>query len=549
MFNFTDIHKNVLKLYARPIVHMRKQVSLNRFGLIFGAGLSKPFGIPNWGELVNNIADDPEVKGKEILTMSAPHTALTYKTEMLFEHFKRNQYKQHPDNEHHTRKLDYLVASKWREIVRKHLYAGIKEPVNIALTNHPYLNEYIPLIKKSYLTVSYNFDDFIEQSILAKRNEEERDSLGYESVTNPWAQFRRTTSIIYHPNGVIPQKALETPSDRFVFSEASYAEQLMGIYIGDQTSLINHFSKHTCLLIGLSLEDETLRNVLLQNAKSCPGNYHYYVYYMGAGKTLDEDKRRAIVNANFKVYNLITLFMNDHEICSLGQLLDVKNCSDDTLCDYAQEHEIKVQYKYYLTGSLGVGKSTAINHFRNLRALDEWLEPRPEILSKDWEKLTPEEQTAADNWILTQFRCKNDILRNEKEGIYILDRGPLDPLAFTPDKEWCIKAGKLLATICPGQSKWTVEDGTVILLKGDPKELALRMVMSQRKDYTEEKLDRMQTRLEEAYTKSKVIEIDTKGLTSANVARRIGEIIHLEEYANRGDLHNRLVEIRNNGGK
>ena len=114
---------------------------------------------------------------------------------------------------------------------------------------------------------------------------------GFESITNPWTQFRRTEAIIYHPNGVVPQNILEMPSDRLVFSEASYAEQLMGIFAGDHAGLLNHLSKHTCLFIGLSLDDETLRSVLMQAARSCPGNFHYYVYYVKAGR-IDRPRRK-----------------------------------------------------------------------------------------------------------------------------------------------------------------------------------------------------------------------------------------------------------------
>lgn len=53
-------------------------------------------------------------------------------------------------------------------------------------------------------------------------------------------QFRRTNTVIYHPNGVVPQNPLETPSDRFVFTEASYLKQLMGIFAGDQAGLVSH---------------------------------------------------------------------------------------------------------------------------------------------------------------------------------------------------------------------------------------------------------------------------------------------------------------------
>ena len=279
MVELGDLHKSVLECFSRPIVHLRKQVASNRFGLIFGAGLSKAFGIPSWAQLVDMLAEDPDINGESVLQMVPPRAGLPYRTEMLFEHYKQQQYRKVPAEQHNTRLLDFKIIADWREILRKHLYRRVTTDLSGALATHPYLKHYLPLIRRSHMTVTYNFDDFIEQCLLKLREGGDLTSRGFESVTNPWTQFRRTTAIIYHPNGVVPQNALETPSDRLVFSEASYAEQLMGIFAGDQAGLMNHFSKHTCLLVGLSLEDETLRNILIQAARSCPGNFHYYIHY------------------------------------------------------------------------------------------------------------------------------------------------------------------------------------------------------------------------------------------------------------------------------
>jgi hypothetical protein len=547
MLEFNDAHKSVLECYSRPIVHVRKQVSAGRFGLLFGAGLSKGFGIPTWDQLVLQLSKDDEVLGEGVLQMAPPRVGLPYRTEMLFEHFRQRRYAAASPDAHHTRLLDYRVGADWREIIRAHLYGSVDQELAELLEQHPYFSVYLPLIQRSHMTVTYNFDDFIEQSLARTRGGVEADSRGFESVTNPWSQFRRTNAIIYHTNGVIPQNPLETPSDRFVFSEASFADQLMGIFAGDQAGLVNHLSKHTCLLIGLSLEDDTLRNVLMQAARACPGNFHYYVHYLRPGESLDDEKRRAVTSANFKVYNLVTLFLDDQRLRALGELLDLDNCPENHFCDFALQHKIPVRFRFYITGPLGVGKSTTINQFRNLVVLDEWLDQRPAVLARDWATLTPEEKQDADQWIALQFKRKNDQLRNAREGVFVLDRGPLDPLAFTPDCEWNDKARRLLETICPGQVPWSVEDGRVILLQGEGSELALRMVMTQRKDYTADKLRTMEERLGKIYGNEGVERFDTRGLTPSDVARRVAEIIHLGSYTPTCKLHKRLEEIGKDG--
>lgn len=547
MFEFNDTHKSVLQNYSRPIVHMRRQVEANRFGLIFGAGLSQACSIPTWNKLVKALAKDTEVDGESVLDVVPPRAGLPYQTEMLFEHFKHRRYADTSSEQHNTRALDYRIGADWRELIRSHLYKNVANDLGSSLDSHPFLKQFLPIIRRTYMTVTYNFDDFLEQALLRDREDKNADSRGFESVTNPWTQFRRTNTVIYHPNGVVPQNLLETPSDRFVFSEASYAKQMMGVFAGDQAGLVSHLSKHTCLMIGLSLEDDTLRNVLMQAAHSCPGNYHYYVHYLKPEETLDDKTKHAIKLANFKVYNLVTLFLNDEEIRTLGEIIDTKNILVDDFCDFAQQHDIQVQFRFYFTGVMGVGKSTAINYFRNLDVLDEWLEQRPPILAKSWDKLTSAEKQDVDGWIINQFKRKNDKLRNEHEGIFVLDRGPLDPVTFTPDDEWSDKANRLLSELCPGHASWKVEDGRVVIIEGEGSEIALRLLFSQRIDYTPAKLQAMESKLNKVYGVEGVTRLDTRGLTPSDVARRVAEIVHLEPYAQTCNLHQRLENIKKEG--
>ncbi len=191
MVDLNDLHKSVLRRYSRAIVHMRSQVLAKRFGLVFGAGLSKPFGIPTWGDLAVLLADDSEVQGKEVLLMAPPRASLPYRTEMLFEHFKQRRYSDTSPERWHTRQLDYEIAAEWREIIRGCLYSGVATELAETLDGHPYLMHYLPIIRRSHMTVTYNFDDFIEQSLSRSREGEDLDSRGFESVTNPWTQFRR----------------------------------------------------------------------------------------------------------------------------------------------------------------------------------------------------------------------------------------------------------------------------------------------------------------------------------------------------------------------
>lgn len=544
MFDFNKTHEWLLKNYTRPIVHMRNQLNLKRFSLVFGSGLSKDFGLPMWSELVEKIAGDAQVQGKKLLAKFSATKSLPYLTELLLQHFKRKRTVHASSVDPNSKAFEYLTLEEWLRIFAKHLYADAPPDFASTVKGHPYLMNYLPIIRQTLMTVNYNFDNYIERALALEKNDGlEKQSRGYETVTNPWMQFQRSDSVIYHPNGVFPPELMELPTDKFVFSEASYAEQFAGALAGDHSPLINHFCKNTCLLIGLSLEDEILRTLLIMSAKASPGNYHYYVYFMNSSSSLREDEREAMLRTNFNVYNLKTLFLNEQEISALGELINPEKVSNDDICDCASTQGIDCAFRFYFTGPMGVGKSTNINNFRNLTVLDEWMEERPAILAKPWDELNPTEQDFADNWIANQFKKKNDNLRHNKVGICILDRSPMDPLAFTPPSEQAAKASNLVTTICPGEAAWKVQNGVVILLTGDPKELEVRLILSGRKEYNADKLDKMEKAMKKIYEIEGVIILDTHGLTIPEVTKRIAEIIHLREYKP-CNIHTRLEAFR-----
>lgn len=129
----------------------------------------------------------------------------------------------------------------------------------------------------------------------------------------------------------------------------------------------------------------------------------------------------------------------------------------------------------------------------------------------------------------------------------MINRGPFDPLSFTPPDMWSDKATQILKAICPGRAKWKVEEGRVILLEGEPSELALRMIITDRGGYTQDKLKKMEEKLGKAYGKDGVVRADTRGLTPSDVARRVAEIVHLEKCYSVCNLHEQLKCIEKEG--
>ena len=77
---------------------------------------------------------------------------------------------------------------------------------------------------------------------------------------------------------------------------------------------------------------------------------------------------------------------------------------------------------------------------------------------------------------------------------------------------------------------YSVVPGTVILLTGDPNELALRMKITGRPNYTPERLRKMEGDLREVYGDENIKIIDTTNLPINDVVRRVAELVHLEPY-------------------
>src|SRR5271167_3457582 len=59
--------QNLLKRYPKAIAHMHWRNSVQRLGLVFGAGASRDLGFPTWEKLVRRIAQSPEVDGSALV--------------------------------------------------------------------------------------------------------------------------------------------------------------------------------------------------------------------------------------------------------------------------------------------------------------------------------------------------------------------------------------------------------------------------------------------------------------------------------------------------
>ncbi|MGI4745817.1 MAG: SIR2 family protein [Janthinobacterium lividum] len=525
--------ERLIKEIPRAIVHLRSQNRANRFGLIFGAGISIDLGYPQWHDLVAKIANRAEVGATKIWqrlvaqgTSGRPVTrSLASVTQMLFSQFRERWIAE----QHLTSSLTFVqelsIKTEWLKIIHHELYAGLDRTAREQkLENHPYLSAFLPIIKKSQLTVTYNFDDSLELMLAGARDENEMlRTRGYEVIDSPSLQCRHQSGVIYHPNGYLPASFSDGASADVVFSDDSFQDQLLTATTGGYLHLTNHLTRNTCLLVGLSLEDSTLQSMLRQNAVRNPGHVHYAVHFTPDSSHRDKDSEHAIFTANFESFGIYTLFLNSKEIKALADLIKIDESS------FASRFaKYKPKYVYYLIGSVGSGKSTAAANFRHLITYDEWIDERLPDLAKPESEVSREKVDPMNGWIAEQFRKKNFALNDCVEGIHVVDRAPLDPLTFGLETERPQKAKALVDKITDSGTR-PIVNGHIIELKATVEELQIRN-RRKHKEWSTPALEDLLHKIDHVYGSIKRSTVCTSGRSAAAVAKEIARIIFLDSY-------------------
>lgn len=519
--------KIVLNRYCKYIVHMRQQYHAEQkhFGIVLGAGTSVGLGFPDWNELIQRITNMDEMKDF-IINLDNGKDAVS-NAQLLYQMFKAKKMQECGGNDLEYNRIEMIIRSKWQRVVHSALYRDNPDGVEDFIPQAHYLWSFINIIKNIQMTINYNFDDSIQRMLAHIRTDDEKAlTRGYTTIWNTNVYMFPKNSVIYHPNGFLPHNLNEHPSEQLVFLEDSFADQLIDSLNGHYNVLTNYFTHNTCLLIGLSLNDPTIKHILRKHTLSFPGHCHYYIHYVKDGDAIND--MDAIMDSNFEVYNLVTLFLKSEEISALGDLLTM---DEETFQGLVEELGLKNVYKYYLVGSVAVGKSTALSHFRSFATQDEWLEQMPKDMAKDPSKVDKDNINSIDKWIADQIGKKNYRLSRQRTGIHLIDRCPLDAFAFTPLNGWKEKATLLRRGVSPGKSERKLCSACVIILTGDPEVMASRALATHR-DTDATKLQRQQGLLLHTYNRTKegIKLIDTKNKGKNQVAKEIARIIYLNKY-------------------
>ncbi|MBP2275418.1 MULTISPECIES: SIR2 family NAD-dependent protein deacylase [Sphingomonas] len=523
-----DIHVELVKRYGRAIAHMRQLSQRKRLGLALGAGVSQSAKLPSWNELITRITREIETrattKGPDLGRETAPMQAQILQTR--FRKFVESGTAFPATLVNHR---DGMIATEWRKLLRDTLYEGITDP-NTVVASHPYFEELAALAFNVPVVVTYNFDDFLERA-LATSPRRPHGTIGYYSAWGPHFVVQEDRPVVYHPNGYIPFQAIDRYSEEVILTEEALSNQIIDTVRGSFALLLNYFCKSSCLLLGFSLTDPGFRSLLRQAARSAPGTVHYYVRYCGADAPPISEQEEAS-QANFDLFNMVTLYLDGDEIKALLELLALED--EDTLNDVFVRAGVSQRYLYYVAGAVSVGKTSVISRLQGIEIVDEWLRPRDPLIAKPSDQLGPAERKRVDEWILEQVRLKNGRFARAGVGLHVMDRAPLDAFAFTPPDQYEQKAESIFETACAGKSgaPQSLLKGHLILLKGDPPTLQTRQVWRGRGG-TEAYLEEQQNALVEVYADNafgNVTFLETAGQDVENVTKQVLRTIHLDDY-------------------
>ncbi|HEY0515270.1 MAG TPA: SIR2 family protein [Thermoanaerobaculia bacterium] len=227
--------------------------------LFLGAGVSKPYGIPTWKDLVLEILFDQTDVARRLEPVDLPfRRALAawlvdyYDYDpIILARVVKNEIRRRASRSSGSQNDAHAL---FLEKVREHLYP--KEP---PVPHEPTtLTAVADFIKRSgdgsgiSAVVSFNYDDLLERKLAG--------SFDFRPV---WSARRSRSKAlpILHPHGFLPQEG-DSSECRLVFTEDDYHGLTATVFHWALTAVVHYLRHNTVLFIGLSMLDPNLRRLL-----------------------------------------------------------------------------------------------------------------------------------------------------------------------------------------------------------------------------------------------------------------------------------------------
>jgi hypothetical protein len=189
---------------------------------MLGAGVSTAFDFngtkpPSWKDLVDSLE---RTLGFDASDSAYQKLSMTQRVEILFRSFLHREEVDPTDP-------GAMAAAHghWRELIREHLYKKAPPPEKLT-SRHPFMSAMIKLVLQSPMTVTYNFDSFLEESLTtlptaAKEGFTSKYRLPFESISDVTLPQRRSSALFIISMDIFHETQLRWQAIISCFQKAS----------------------------------------------------------------------------------------------------------------------------------------------------------------------------------------------------------------------------------------------------------------------------------------------------------------------------------------
>jgi hypothetical protein len=247
---------------------LAEQLLRGRLALVLGAGISVPFGLPDWDALITRmyklVGDTPP------LGLTPPKAAEFF----LIKHCGDDKVKYH----------DYVTEALYDKV-----------DINF-WTSTPGLMALGTLVMASHrgsasTVITFNFDDILEMYL-------EFHGFVVSSISSPQHWADNADVRIFHPHGLLPMRPDTARSQDIVLDEASFSRALSPV---DgrlwRERLLSVMRSHTCLFIGIGGSDSNLESFLHDCRESHVGSSEQIAFWGVRFTTADHEPDKLLWGA------------------------------------------------------------------------------------------------------------------------------------------------------------------------------------------------------------------------------------------------------------
>ena len=244
--------------------YLSNQLNLGRLSIVLGAGLSIPFKLPDWDNLLDRM-----YKGSSMIRDTGETTLIQA------EHLKTHKYRGD--------------EKEFLRCVHDALYRDCDLSFK-KLQENQTLNAIGALVMASVRgnvgeIVTFNYDNILELYL-------SYHGFVCSAVCNPHFWRDRTDIRIFHPHGFLPHNEFGSFSESIVLDQESYSKTIgdaSSVWFQTTMGVIRH---KTCLFIGLSGNDGNLDSLMNTNKTQHPTSVEMVPYWaITLGKNFSEAKQ------------------------------------------------------------------------------------------------------------------------------------------------------------------------------------------------------------------------------------------------------------------